>query len=37
MNYPAASYGESEERYENRPKASPPNVFIGGQFRMRLW
>ena len=30
MNYPAASCGVSEKRDENYPKASPPNVFIGG-------
>jgi hypothetical protein len=36
MNYPAASCGVSEERDENYPKASPPIVFIGVQFRTRL-
>jgi hypothetical protein len=30
MNYPAAGCGVSEKRDENYPKASPPNVFIGG-------
>jgi hypothetical protein len=36
MNYPAASCGVSEKRDQNYAKASPPNVFIGVQFRFRL-
>jgi hypothetical protein len=30
MKYPAASCGISQKRDESYPKASPPNVFIGG-------